>query len=95
MAYAIMHFWPGGTAEQYDISVRALHPSDGSLPPGQTFHSAGAVEGGYHIYAVHETKDSWENFRDTVLYPYAAQNHEGGFTGVPVETDIEVHHLAP
>jgi len=95
MAYAIMHFWPGGTAEQYDISVRALHPSDGSLPPNQLFHSAGAVEDGYHIYAVYDTKENWETFRDTIVFPYTAQNHEGGFTGLPVETDIEVHHLAP
>ena len=32
MAYGIVHVFPGGTKEQYDASIAAVHPSDGSLP---------------------------------------------------------------
>ena len=41
MAYGIVHNFPGGTKEQYEASIAAVHPSDGSLPEGQLFHAAG------------------------------------------------------
>ena len=41
MAYGIVHTFPGGTKEQYEASIGAVHPSDGSLPEGQVFHVAG------------------------------------------------------
>ena len=34
MAYGIVHQFPGGTQEQYEASIAAVHPSDGSLPEG-------------------------------------------------------------
>jgi hypothetical protein len=51
MAYGVAHFFPGGTKEQYDSSIAAIHPSDGSLPDGQIFHAAGASEDGWTIVA--------------------------------------------
>jgi len=47
MAYGVVHHFPGGTKEQYEASVAAVHPSDGSLPAGQIFHAAGPSEGGF------------------------------------------------
>ena len=41
MAYGVVHHFPGGTKEQYEASIAAVHPSDGSLPEGQIFHAAG------------------------------------------------------
>jgi len=41
MAYGVVHQFPGGTKEQYEASIAAVHPSDGSLPEGQIFHAAG------------------------------------------------------
>ena len=43
MAYGIVHFFPGGTKEQYEASVGAVHAGD-TLPPGQTFHVAGPTD---------------------------------------------------
>ena len=40
MAYGVVHQFKGGTQEQYEASVAAVHPSDGSLPEGQIFHAA-------------------------------------------------------
>ena len=45
MAYGIVHFFPGGTHDQYHASVAAVHPAP-RLPEGQIFHAAGASEGG-------------------------------------------------
>ena len=47
MAYGIVHHFPGGTKEQYEASLAAVHPSDGSLPEGQVFHAAGPSGDGW------------------------------------------------
>ena len=93
MAYGIMHFFPGGTKEQYEASIAAVHPSRSSLPKGQTLHVAGPSAGGWTIVAVHESKESWEHFRDSVLMPQMKKGINGGFTGPPQETGFEVHNL--
>jgi hypothetical protein len=69
MAYLIIHQFAGGTEDQYRASLAAVHPSDGSLPDGQVFHVAGASDDGRVIVAIHDSKDSWENFRDGTLMP--------------------------
>ena len=78
MAFGIVHFFPGGTKENYEKSVAAVHPPNG-LPDGQIFHAAGASPGGWTIMAVHESKASWEAFRDGTLMPRMQQGIEGGF----------------
>lgn len=93
MAFAITHFWPGGTQDQYDAQIAAVHPNGGAgLPDGQFFHAAGPVDGGYLIMAVHDSRESWETFRDTILAPLT-HGVAGGFTGDPKETDIDLHTL--
>jgi hypothetical protein len=52
MAYGVVHHFPGGTKEQYEASIAAVHPSDGSLPEGQLFHAAGPSADGWTIIAV-------------------------------------------
>ena len=94
MAYAIVHHFPGGTKDQYEASIRAVHPDDGrSLPDGQIFHAAGASEGGWTITAVHESQESWERFRDEVLMPKMQAGIDGGFPTPPQETAFSVHNL--
>ena len=51
MAYGIVHQFEGGTKEQYDASLAAVHPSDGGLPEGQVFHAAGPSADGWTIVA--------------------------------------------
>ena len=93
MAYAITHFFPGGTKEQYEASIAAVHPSRNSLPKGQIFHAAGPSAGGWTILAVHDSKESWEQFRDSVLMPQMQKGITGGFAQPPQETAFEVHNL--
>ncbi len=92
MAYAVVHQFAGATKEQYEASIAAVHPSDGSLPPGQIFHLAGPSADGWMIVAVHDSKESWERFRDDVLMPRMSQGIEGGFTAPPQETAFPVHN---
>jgi len=95
MAYAIVHFFPGGTKEQYDASIAALHPSKTTLPPGQIHHAAGASAGGWTVIAIHDSKQSWERFRDGTLMPKMKQGIKGGLSGPPQETAFEIHNLKP
>ncbi|MFN8177784.1 MAG: hypothetical protein U0167_07650 [bacterium] len=93
MAYGVVHHFPGGTKEQYEASLAAVHPGKGKLPKGQIFHAAGASAGGWTILAVHESKKSWEQFRDDILMPKMKQGIKGGFTAPPQETVFEVSNL--
>jgi len=94
MAYGVVHQFAGGTREQYEASLAAVHPSDGSLPDGQSFHAAGPSADGWTIIAVHDSKESWERFRDGVLMPTMTQDIEGGFTAPPQETTFEIYNQA-
>ena len=93
MAYGIVHFFPGGTQDQYDAALAAVHPSDGSLPPGQIFHAAGPSEGGWTIMAVHESQASWEDFRDNTLMPKLQAGIPGAFETPPQETAIDLYNV--
>jgi hypothetical protein len=91
MAYGVVHQFAGGTREQYEASVAAVHPSDGSLPAGQVFHFAGPSDDGWTIIAVHESKENWESFRDNELMPRMIAGIDGGFSAPPTETGFEVY----
>jgi hypothetical protein len=93
MAYAVIHHFPGGTKEQYEASLAAVHPSKGSLPKGQIFHAGGSSGDGWTIIAVHDSKESWERFRDDILLPRLKDGVKGGFPTPPKETAFEVHLL--
>lgn len=58
MAYGVVHRFKGGTKEQYEASIAAVHPADGSLPAGQLYHAAGASQDGWIITAVHDSQTS-------------------------------------
>jgi hypothetical protein len=90
MSYGIIHQFKGGTKQQYETTLAALHPSDGTLPPGQLYHAAGPSPDGWTIVAVHDSKASWENFRDSVLMPSMQRGIKGGFTAPPEEAGFEI-----
>lgn len=94
MQYAVVHHFPGGTKAQYEATLAAVHPDKGRrLPKGQIFHAAGESKGGWTVLAVHESKASWEKFRDGTLMPALKNGIKGGFTREPQETVVEVHKL--
>jgi hypothetical protein len=90
MAYGIVHQFKGGTKEQYEASIAAVHPADGGLPAGQVFHAAGPSADGWTIVAIHDSRESWESFRASILMPRMQEGIEGGFTEPPQETGFEV-----
>jgi hypothetical protein len=93
MAYAIVHHFPGGTKEQYEAALAAVHPARDALPKGQVFHAAGPSAGGWTIVAVHESKESWERFRDGTLRPAFDKGIKGSFSSLPQESAFEVYNL--
>jgi hypothetical protein len=93
MSYGVIHHFPGGTKEQYEASLAAVHPGPDQLPAGQIFHAAGPSEGGWTIMAVHESQASWERFRDEILMPRLQAGIEGGFTTPPEERAIDLYKV--
>jgi hypothetical protein len=93
MAYGVVHFFPGGTKEQYEATVAAVHPGPNRLPDGQVFHAAGPSAGGWSIMAVHESQDTWERFRNDILMPRLEKGVQGGFESHPEETTIDLYRL--
>ena len=91
MAYGVVHQFAGGTKEQYEASIGAVHPSDG-LPAGQIYHVAGPSADGWTIVAIHDSQESWERFRDGTLVPAMQQGIAGGFVAPPQETTFEVYN---
>jgi hypothetical protein len=90
VAFGVIHRFAGGTREQYENSIKAVHPDGGKgLPKGQTLHVAGSTPDGWVILAVHDSAESWERFRDNVLVPGLA-GVENGLGGPPDETTFEV-----
>ncbi len=89
MAYGVVHRFAGGTKAQYDAAVAAVHPP-GGLPDGQVLHVAGSSDDGWVIFAVHESRESWERFRDDTLMPAMQKGIDGGLDGPPQETAFEV-----
>jgi len=93
MAFGIVHFFAGGTKEQYDVTLEAVHPKKNILPAGQIYHAAGASPGGWTVVAIHDSRQSWEKFRDEILKPKLSQGIKGGFTALPQEQSFEVYNL--
>jgi hypothetical protein len=95
MAFGIIHFFPNGTKEQYEASIAAVHPGPGKLPDGQLFHAAGPSSGGWTIMAVHDSRESWERFRNETLGPTMQAGIDGGFTSEPQETEVDLYNVMP
>jgi len=93
MAYGVIHHFPGGTKDQYEASIAAVHPARDVLPDGQVYHAAGPVHDGWTIMAVHESQESWEQFRDGILMPRMQAGIEGGFTTPPDETTVDLYEV--
>ncbi len=95
MAYGIVHFFAGGTKEQYEASIAAAHPGKDVLPAGQVFHAAGPTNGGWMVVAIFDSKENWDSFRDTTLLPALQKGVSGGFTTPPTEQTFEVDYKHP
>ena len=91
-SFGIIHHFAGATTEQYDAVVAAVHPADGSLPPGQTHHVAGATDDGLVVVALWDSPESWETFRDETLMPGMQKVGDAGPPSPPQETTFKIHN---
>ena len=89
VSYLQVHFWPGGTEDQYRAMIDVIHPESG-LPDGQRSRTSGPTQGGYLISVICDSKDRSEAFmRDTLL---PALPVAGGFAGAPEERTADIAH---
>ena len=86
MAYLLTHFWPGGTAEQYQVTLDAVTKAAGGKRP-ELCHAGGTTEGGIYISAIYESKEACERFVAQTLMPLLPI--EGGLVGPPQERSVE------
>ena len=89
MSYLQVHFWPGGTEEQYRAMIKVLHPKTG-LPEGQRSHTSGPTDGGYLISVVWDSEEQSKAFMQNTLLP--ALPVDGGFAGTLEERTAQVAH---
>jgi hypothetical protein len=90
--FGIVHRFPGGTKDQYDAGIARVHPADGSLPAGQTYHAAGATDDGWLVVALWDSKESYERFRDETLLPGLQALGDAAFPTPPQSTEFEIHN---
>jgi hypothetical protein len=86
MAYVLTHFWPGGTEQECDVTVRAaVKAAGGQLP--ELFHAHGPTDGGILIVTVYESKAVADRFLQETLMPLMPI--DGGLVGPPEERATE------
>lgn len=89
--FGIIHRFRGGTREQYENTLKVVHPNNGeALPDSQLLHLAGPTQDGWLVMAVHDSRESWERFRDGTLVPGLA-SVENGLPARPEETTFELY----
>jgi hypothetical protein len=89
--FGIIHQFKGATTEQYENTVKVVHPDGGrGLPPGQLEHMAGPTSDGFLVIAIWDSEDSWVQFRDGTLLPGLA-SVENGPPAPPTEIDFQIH----
>jgi hypothetical protein len=87
VAYLLTHFWPGGTEEQYRVTVAAATKAAGGNIP-ETFHAAGPTDGGFLIAATYDSKETSDRFIGESLLPLMPI--EGGLVGPPEARGAEI-----
>jgi hypothetical protein len=71
-----------------------VQPHGGSsLPEGQLYHAAGPSPGGWSIIAIHDSKETWQNFLDGVLLLTIRSQIKCGFHVEPQASYFEVDQL--
>jgi hypothetical protein len=87
MAIGLLFEIPDMTREQYDGMIEANGLAD-RLPPGQIFHAAGPMEGGWRVVDLWESREHFDRFAAETLAPLM-----GGEPPVPQEFEVHAYRL--
>ncbi|MXQ06787.1 hypothetical protein GQ651_02900 [Alphaproteobacteria bacterium GH1-50] len=93
MPYVISHFFPSGTAAQYEAAMKAMNGELGRIPDGQIAHVAGPVPGGFRVIAIQGSKENWDRFMNEVFATVMGRGVEGSFIAPPTELKFEATHF--
>jgi hypothetical protein len=80
MSYLLAHFWPGGSEDQYRVTLAAATEAAGGTLP-ETFHAACVTDGGVLIVATYESQEVADRFTQETLMPLMPI--QGGLVGPP------------
>ena len=94
MAFGIIHHFPGGTKENYEASIAAVHPASG-LPDGQVFHAAARRPAGGPSGRSTSPSRAGRSSHDEILVPRMQAGIAGGFPTPPQETEIDLSTVMP
>jgi hypothetical protein len=87
MAIGLLFELEGMTREQYDGMIEASGLAD-RLPPGQIFHAAGPMEGGWRVVDLWESREQFDSFAQETLAPMM-----GGQAPEPQEFDVHAYRV--
>jgi len=87
MALLRLAFFPGGTGVQWENVVEAI--GDVSPPVGRRAFAAGAVEGGWQVMQLWDSRQELERFNREIFLPAMAELGDRGFLHPPVVQDID------
>ena len=86
MAFMRLAFFPGGTAKQWAAVVGAL--GDAPPPEGRRAFAAGAVEGGWQVMQLWDSREDLEAFNHEVFLPSIADLGDRGFPQGVIVRDV-------
>ena len=93
MAWAFVQTVEGGSLEEYDKVTAEM--GDVGMPAGLIVHVAGAVEGGFRMIDVWESREQYERFREDTVVP-AMKRAFGRLPDAPTEfAEMEVAPSRP
>jgi hypothetical protein len=93
MAYGIVHFFPGGTKEQYEASLAAVHPSRAPYPrASHVYHLAGPFSRRLDDHCCPGVEGELGTAHS---YASPEAECEGGSTTPPQEQAFEIYNLQP
>lgn len=87
MAFVRLAFFPGGTAEHEAALASAL--ADAPVPPERLLFASGAVDGGWQVVQVWESRGALEAFNRDWFLPALRSVGSAGFPAPPQVRDVE------
>ena len=93
MAYAIMHFFPDGTKEQYEASIAGASEQEAPCQKAKSFTRRVRLPADGKLWRFTILWEAGSAFATARFYPKMQKGIPGGFAGPPTESGFEVHNL--
>ncbi|HEX6568206.1 MAG TPA: hypothetical protein VF015_03545 [Acidimicrobiales bacterium] len=92
MAWARLVFYPGGTQAQYEAVIGEIGEAH-RQPPGRSYYAAGPAEGGWMMFMVWDSQDTFQRWAARHIGPAHERAGARGWRSDPVVTDFTPGHV--